>query len=440
MTRRLRWFWLLAVVGCYFETPTHENTDLENPNQPVDLGEAGSEAGTTPDGSAPDPEGGTVEPVDAGMDATIDAALDATVSNDGGGPLSDGAAFDAGFDAGPQCACDAGKKVCVPATATCVECNATDTTACTGDRPVCDFASSSCVACNADTDCPSAAKAKCNTSTHTCVACDAKAQCMHITGLNTCNAGACVQCNASDATACTGTAKPFCQTSGTACVACNTNVDCTDPTKPTCAANVCRACQNDTECTGKVSGATTLDACYSGQCVDCRINPADTKLDVGCSATTSCNPATRTCAGKAKGTLSICAPCLADAECPSNYRCITMTYQGTEVRPDGASGGFCLQRLAASSCVRPYSVSLTRVSRSGAASENYCGLNENLTTCDAVLTYATSCAGGPSACDALGARCETLTTGATCTYRCSSGNNNECPGTACTVGTNAYCQ
>jgi hypothetical protein len=448
MMGRLRWFWLLAVVGCYFETPTHEPPDLEHPNQPVDPGEAGLDAESEAEGGAPSSEAGQVEPVDAGMDAAMGTPMDATVSSDGGAsPFGDGAAFDAGFDAGPQCACDAGKTVCIPETGTCVECNSPNSPTCVGDKPVCDLTTSSCVACNADTDCKSAAKAKCDVGTHTCAVCDSKMQCMHIPGLNTCNAGACVQCNASDATACTGTAKPLCQTNGTVCVACNTNVDCTDPTKPTCAANVCRTCQNDMECAGKVSGATTLDACYAGQCFDCRVNPADTKLDVGCSATTSCNPATRTCTGKTKGSIGICAPCLADAECAAGHRCITMTYQGVEVRPGGASGGFCLQRTASGTCNSPYGAApISRASRSGAAVDSYCGVNESVATCDAIRAFGPACTSDsscdiPEGRDALGARCETVTGAQRCTYSCGSGATPQCAeGYSCPSGTDSYCQ
>jgi hypothetical protein len=118
-----------------------------------------------------------------------------------------------------------------------------------------------------------------------------------------------------------------------------------------------------------------------------------------------------------------------------------MTFQGTP-----RDGGYCLKTFA-SGCARPYTVPTTppRVSLSGAEAAQYCGINEAVTTCEALLDLATNkdCTTDTD-CGAEGlddARCETVSLVMNkCTYGCA-GVDAECPPTrACGTTTgNEYC-
>lgn len=111
-----------------------------------------------------------------------------------------------------------------------------------------------------------------------------------------------------------------------------------------------------------------------------------------------------------------------------------MNYMGTP-RPDG----YCL-RLVSAGCERPYgSTLITAESLSGAGEADYCGIEQELTTCDAVraMREGRECTGGDvTLCADAGARCETI--GAfddLCTYSC--GTATQCPvGVSCG---SAYC-
>ncbi len=114
-----------------------------------------------------------------------------------------------------------------------------------------------------------------------------------------------------------------------------------------------------------------------------------------------------------------------------------MTFNGTP-----RDGGYCLRRKGNTDCTRPYRVLITATSLSGQPAEEYCGINQALTTCDAVLdttddtgcTLATDC-GAPGLNDGL---CQTVGGAANkCTYACETAA--QCPGSqACTDDT-PYC-
>jgi hypothetical protein len=432
MMRRLRWLWLIAATGCYFETPTYGASEADSQAvDPVDMRDGGQpedDDGSTLEG---DGETGTmIEPSEGGMDAASDAN---TPKPNEAGP---GPANDARTDTGISCNCDAGRSICL-SSGSCAQCTADNKTACTGATPACDVASGNCVACNTDNECPSAMRAKCDVTSHACVPCDAKAQCTHVMGgVGVCTAGNCVQCSATDLTACTGTSRPYCATNGNVCVACNVNQDCTDPTRPTCENNICRACRNEADCSGKTSGGTALDACYSGQCVDCRISTTDTKQDLGCTGSFACNPATRTCTTRAKGAAIVCGSCVADSECAANYRCVMLQFGGAD------RGGYCLKRQA-SGCEARFRVPLNgRRSLSGAAVDNYCGISEANTTCEAVSKFGTACpTQDDEECASAGAVCRNIGSWV-CSYPC--GTSLECqdnPPIMCPAsGTDKFCR
>jgi hypothetical protein len=63
-----------------------------------------------------------------------------------------------------------------------------------------------------------------------------------------------------------------------------------------------------------------------------------------------------------------------------------MTFKGAS----HGAGGYCLQRRAALACAQPYAVLYNAASLSGAAPEAYCGINQEATTCEAVLDLIAS--------------------------------------------------
>jgi hypothetical protein len=150
-----------------------------------------------------------------------------------------------------------------------------------------------------------------------------------------------------------------------------------------------------------------------------------------------------------------CEPCVADSECVGgdqaspDARCVPMSFQGV-----AREGGFCLRRVS-SVCGRQYKIVINAVSLSGAPAEDYCGIDQATTRCEAVLDLANarSCTEGmDSACGCTrdqdgnctdsgqGGLCKTVGPDANrCTYAC--GTVEDCPsGKTCTGDPTAYCQ
>jgi len=106
-----------------------------------------------------------------------------------------------------------------------------------------------------------------------------------------------------------------------------------------------------------------------------------------------------------------------------------MEYQG-ERFPDEESG-FCLKSTELGGpCVNPYRIVITRTSLSGAESDDYCGINEDLATCPAVLALLNDelCdpANGDLDCPQPSGRCRELPGDVyACTYFC--GLPAQCP-------------
>jgi hypothetical protein len=122
----------------------------------------------------------------------------------------------------------------------------------------------------------------------------------------------------------------------------------------------------------------------------------------------------------------------------ASHRCLPMSHQSTPL------GGYCMK--LAMNCPDGYTApALRRRSLSGAAEADYCGIVESRTSCDAVralVELGTTCPDGDAAsCNAEGALCEAVNSGATprCTYACV--DPIECPPlTACRGPTDAkYC-
>jgi len=113
-----------------------------------------------------------------------------------------------------------------------------------------------------------------------------------------------------------------------------------------------------------------------------------------------------------------------------------------------AHGRYCLKDASVGGCVRPFLIGITgRSSLDGHASP-YCGINETLTTCEAVraLVVDTTCPGGmDSECPEAGLCRQVGFAANRCTYQC--GRAVECdaapfPGSTCGAGTTggvSYC-
>lgn len=249
--------------------------------------------------------------------------------------------------------------------------------ACTGTTPLCNMTTHSCVQCLAEADCSTLAPTShCEPTSHTCVAC-------------------------LDSTQCTTASAARCDTTSHACAACSGNGDC-----------------------AHLAGTT---ACNAGTCVACTATN-----ETACGAN-SCNPMTHACTTTPRGSVARCHGCVADSECTGAMdRCVPMQFMGA------AHGSYCLA-LPAPGCTRPYGVPTPmRLSTSGAAAASYCGVDESLVTCEAVLaliagrtcTLATDC-------NAMGAQCQTVNlTPGSCTYAC--GLSTQCPSGA-NCGAAMYC-
>jgi hypothetical protein len=268
-------------------------------------------------------------------------------------------------------------------------------------------------------DCPSATPV-CKEATDTCVECLAPSDCT------------------------TGVEKK-CDTASNNCVECLASADCSDPKAAKCDQGACAKCTANDDClhvTGK-------GVCDGGTCVQC------TAADETACGGKSCNPKTKACTATTTGSVSNCMACVADSECAGgnqadpDARCIPMTYAGT-LRPDG----FCLRRTS-KTCTRPYKIPVSGASLSGAPSESYCGVDQDLVRCEAVLDLenSRSCPGAADTscgcsrdkdgnCTELGVSGLCRTVGVDinqCTYQC--GVANDCPnGKTCLGAPTKYCQ
>jgi hypothetical protein len=222
----------------------------------------------------------------------------------------------------------------------------------------------------------------------------------------------CVQCTAQDSSACVDDT-PVCNAETFECVGCTANSNCTTPTAARCdtETNECTGCEGTTDC----DGITGLPACNNGTCVQCT-------SDASCNGK-SCNTNTFDCTTTDVGSLETCEECVADSECgETNNRCVVMFYRGD--RHPTAEAGYCL-KTTEGDCERPYAIPLAdRASLSGGAIEEYCGINEELATCEAVralLNDDPRCADGDNLqCPQPSGKCrEVGTLQNRCTYFCS---------------------
>ncbi|MDH3199899.1 MAG: hypothetical protein OEM15_03295 [Myxococcales bacterium] len=197
----------------------------------------------------------------------------------------------------------------------------------------------------------------------------------------------CVQCTAKNSTACIDNT-PVCNTNGNECVECTASSDCNDPIAARCDTdlNECVECEGETDCDG-IEG---LALCNAGTCVECVPATEETDCDRN-----SCNPDSFTCTDTMLASRDTCQTCVSDSECQNaGNRCVAMTYQSAPY--PNLQTGFCL-KTTGGGCEQPYSITLrARPSLSGGLPEDYCGINEELATCEAVRALLTNvrCEGG----------------------------------------------
>jgi len=199
----------------------------------------------------------------------------------------------------------------------------------------------------------------------------------------------CVECTLDEQEYCSARDQ-VCDTEAHECVDCLDNAQCTAPTASRCdsATNECAPCETNADCDGVDGLGATGNACDADAiCVACT---PDSEAQT-CPDGKSCEPRTNTCTETTIGSRDVCEACVADSECgddgePSDaYKCVPMYYPDTQTRFPDEETGFCL-KTTDDGCQRPYAITL--VSRPTLSdpnsSDDYCGINEALTTCPAV--------------------------------------------------------
>ncbi len=244
---------------------------------------------------------------------------------------------------------------------------------------------------------------------------------------------------AGGAAPCNGTCAaptPICDATTNTCVACLDDTHCTDVLAARCGAktNTCQPCDASAQC----SGLSGTEVCEGGTCVQCSASDGS-----ACSATQSCNLFNYTCVDVAPTTVTTCKACSNDDQCEAGHRCVPMQFM------DAPHGHYCLKEPTPT-CDQPYTTFINQPSINGEPAQNYCGIAESQTTCEAVLALLTNwvCTGTDGKCspmmgepevDVPGALCKQVGPLADrCTYAC--GSTAEClptgPGITCGTGTN----
>jgi hypothetical protein len=106
--------------------------------------------------------------------------------------------------------------------------------------------------------------------------------------------------------------------------------------------------------------------------------------------------------------------------------CVPLSYMGTP------RGGYCLSET----CAQPFSTALGgRTTLSGRTGGTYCGINESLATCEAVLAYSDTC-DKTMPCPESGL-CRPIDGVNVCTYPCNV--TGECSGRCDSTDPPAFC-
>ena len=150
----------------------------------------------------------------------------------------------------------------------------------------------------------------------------------------------------------------------------------------------------------------------TGRCLECSAASAATDCD-GRSCVQGA------CTQTALRSAPLCRACRSDGECLDGLRCVPMQFQGDDI------GGFCLgQKPSNARCPAPTQYSLTRRSVDDEQEQTYCGVDENATTCvallDAIMGLPKECAddAGCGLADKPDGVCITYRDTKECSYPC----------------------
>lgn len=160
----------------------------------------------------------------------------------------------------------------------------------------------------------------------------------------------------------------------------------------------------------------------------------------------SCHPVLLVCTSMELESRDVCDTCYSDTNCANPaHRCVKMSYEETD-HPD-ETVGFCLQPTneEGADCAPPFVVVLSnRESLSGGKRESYCGLHEQLTTCEALRAFhaAAVCPSGRDDECPLGGICRPIAprgnqTEFRCTYACVDAP--ECSSQSVSLECSGYC-
>lgn len=223
--------------------------------------------------------------------------------------------------------------------------------------------------------------------------------------------------------------EPYCDEVADDCVACLEPEHCDSITASSCDGGDCVPCSDSTEC----AHLTDTPVCDGGTCVECALGEEE-----ACGGGTTCDLIAKTCTGPAATSVQNCRECTNDAQCATGHRCIEMDFDGS------AHGYYCLKD-SAGGCDQPFGVLINGQSLSGVAATNYCGIDEDVVSCEAAVALLGSwrCSGTPGMCSPDGIAPEVPTPGALCrqvgafmnrcTYQC--GSPDDCP----SVGVGSTC-
>lgn len=213
----------------------------------------------------------------------------------------------------------------------------------------------------------------------------------------------CVQCGSD-----TDCGDRFCVSN--TCVDCRGHDDCTDPEAAQCSASgSCVPCSDSAQCAG--TGGTICDTSLATPtCVECNLGNS-----TACTGGETCDLLAGRCVTLTNR--QNCETCGNDLQCASGLRCIRMEHPTGTPRDTG----HCLAVASPSCPEQHFAQPIDRPSINGIAG-TYCGVNEALTTCEAVLALETNqtCTSDAECPESGLCRTVGVLPGMRCTYRCSS--------------------
>ncbi len=219
------------------------------------------------------------------------------------------------------------------------------------------------------------------------------------------------------------------------CVECIEDEHCTSLDAPVCDGGSCAPCTESAHC-ADTDEAFPVCIVESGDCVECTMEEFE-----ACGAK-SCHPQEFECTNTLRYSVTTCRPCLSDVECAADHHCVPMEFDGQP-----RESAYCL-KLASADCEFPFETLSIKESVSGAEMEIYCGVNEDVTTCEAVHDYGFGCSsdddcGDPDLDDGVCSNIE-FEPMLRCSYYCEPPVDetapNECPEFfGCGQSTGGYC-